>query len=159
MTMPQDTTEEPDVQIIGYVSHAPRVQSTGRGPAGLATEFGRWRTVIVSSAVGPYSITPGAQRLCNRNLNRHRLLIAVQPSIAAQNVLDGVLVGSKEEICSGQPATIGAFGGYLPIGTQLRWEVQSELWVCYLSTNANPVYVTVCDEVFAAQGSQVPSHE
>jgi|SRR5215469_874169 len=271
MTMPIDTVEEPDVQIIGHVSVPPHTMSSDAKPGrGIAAEFGRWRTVLVSSTLGADTATPGAKRLANRNLNRHRLLAAVyssvtnagqtvaqtfntvtgpgagatiatlgvlpagvyniawivgygagavaaaelnnmrlnangaavltaqipatantqatQPSVTVvangsspititaigagtgtanyqgtlvataqgQPASDGVILGSREECSSGGgpigvPMLPGQVGGYVPIGQSFRWEVQAELWVAYPQSNVSPVYVTISDEVFAAQ--------
>lgn len=151
MSMPYGSTEEPEVEIAGERSIPVHVVSTGaKSEKSIGAEYGRWRTLVVSNVIGQSSITPGAQRLLNRSLRRHRALILVQPSIVAQAVLDGVLIGGREEITSGQPAVPGNLGGYLQIGTSLRYEAQSELWVCYPSTNTNTVYVSVCDEVYAS---------
>lgn len=152
MTMPQGSAEEPDVTFVQEFSVPPLVVSTAR--KGGAAEFGQWHSYLVANVQGPWSATPGAQRIANRNLRRKRLLIAIQPTIAAQPVLDGVIVGSREFITSGNagvsPFVGGCMGGYLPIGTSLRWEVQQELWACYPVSNANPVLVTVCDEAYAS---------
>lgn len=151
MTMPWGAAEEPDVIETGVESVPVHVVSTDAKPGkSLAPEFGRWRTITVANVVGPNSITPGAQRLFNRSLRRHRGHIIVNATVAAQPVTDGVLVGSREEISSGQPAIPGQLGGYLQIGDSIRWEAQSELWVCYPSTNTSPVYVTICDEQYAS---------
>ncbi len=152
MTMPHGSTEEPsDAQFTMPESVPVHVVSSGEpGQKSVAPEFGRWRTVVVSNTVGADSATPGAQRLANRSKRRHRMHIIVAASVAAQPVIDGVIVGSREEIASGQPVVPGRLGGYLPIGTSVRWEAQAELWVCYPSTNTSPVYVSICDEVYAS---------
>lgn len=151
MTIPIGAAEEPDTMMVGRSSIPVHVVSSDAKPGKqLAAEFGRWRTVLVSSAVGPISITPGAARLANRSLRRKRLHIIVNASVINQPSIDGVIVGSREEINAGMPAVPGQLGGYLQIGDSVRWECQAELWVCYPSTNVNPVYVTVCDEQFAS---------
>ena len=264
MTMPWGSTEEPTVMETGVDSIPVHVVSTDAKPGkSAAAEFGRWRTFTVANTVGPYSITPGAQRIASRSLRRHRLLLKVNATVGndgtslsnsgsvtepgalatiakigplaagtytvswvvglagtlgtddannfeifvtntnqtvpslnpeavgqysqpsqiitvqagsfidvlavaaataatiysaqvtatqlAQSSTDGVIVGNREEICSGSPAIPGQLGGYLQIGDNYRWEVQQELWVCYPSTNSGlPVYVTVCDEVYAS---------
>src|ERR1700729_545501 len=103
------------------------------------------RTFLVANVLNASSSTPGAQRLVNRSQRRHRAQIFVQPTVAGQPVTDGVLIGSWGEINRGNPAVIGSMGGYLPIGTNMRYEVQAELWVCYPVSNTDPVFVTVCD--------------
>ena len=148
--MPLGSTEEPTVEFTEEPSLAVRVVSSGKTKP-IGAEFGRWHTVLVSSAVGPISITPGAQRLCNRSLRRKRLLIVVSATVLDQPSLDGVIIGSSAEINSGNPATPGALAGYLPIGTSIRWECQQELWVCYPTTNTDPVFVTTCDEQYASE--------
>jgi hypothetical protein len=228
MTMPWGSTEEPDVQITEQESIAVRVVSSDAKPGkSIGTEFGRWRTLLVTSALGNDSATPGARRLLNRSLRRHRAHILVNtggsvvpsvagfPSIAvsgtaiqnpfnypvsvalsgftatqvfvngilvgasngtyivpaygslnvtftvlgattpsgiaqSQSSSDGVIIGSREEIASGMPMIPGNVGGFLDLGTNLRWEVQSELWVAYPLTNTGPVLVSVCDEVYAS---------
>jgi hypothetical protein len=151
MTMPWGSTEEPEVVEVGHQSIPVHVVSSDAKPGkSLAAEFGRWRTILVSNTVGPASITPGAQRIASRSLRRHRVHIIVNSTVVAQPTIDGVIVGSREEISSGSPAIPGQLGGYLQIGDSVRWEVQAELWVCYPTTNTNPVYVTVCDEVYAS---------
>lgn len=231
--MPYGSAEEPEVEVIGMQSVPVHVVSSDAKPGkSIGTEFGRWRTFLVSSALGADSATPGARRLLNRSLRRHRALISVYPSAASftstpavtpvpaiatsgtavqnpngvpvsvtltgftatqvfvngilvgasngtyivpaygsisvtftvlgatatagiassnpQNSFDGVIIGSREEICSGAPMTPGNIGGYLAIGTSFRLESQAEYWVAYPSTNTAPVYVTVCDEVYAS---------
>src|SRR5580700_6044837 len=139
MTMPYGSTEEPEVVLTEMQSVPVHVVSSDAKPGkSIGAEFGRWRTILVSSAVGPQSITPGAQRLLNRSLRRHRAHIIVNATVLAQPTIDGVIVGSREEITSGQPAIPGQLGGYLQIGDNVRWEVQSELWVCYPATNTDP---------------------
>jgi hypothetical protein len=228
MTMPWGSTEEPtDVQQMEQ-SIPVRVVSTGaRSGKSIGTEFGRWRTYTVANTINNDSATPGAQRLLNRSLRRHRAHILVNtggpviqaaptlPSIATSGVAvqnttgntvvatlagftatqvfvngvlvgagngsyvvpaygsisatftvlgtttwtgvsapqpssDGVIVGAREEIASGMPMIPGRLGGFLDIGTNLRWEVQQELWVAYPATNSGPCLVSVCDEVYAS---------
>jgi hypothetical protein len=145
------SAEEPDVMLTERQSIPVHVASSDAKPGKpLAAEFGRWRTIIVSNVVGPYSITPGAVRLLNRSLRRKRAQIIVNATIAAQAVTDGVIVGSREEICSGNAGVIGSLGGFLDLGTSIRYEAQAELWVCYPVSNANSVLVTICDEVYAS---------
>ena len=151
MTMPYGSAEEPEIAEIELGTVPVRVVSSDAKPGkSIGTEFGRWRTIVVSSAVNQSSVTPGAQRLLNRSLRRHRAHIIINATVIAQPVIDGVIVGSREEITSGNAATPGLLGGYLQIGDNVRWECQSELWVCYPSTNTNSVYVTICDEVYAS---------
>lgn len=149
MTMPWGSTEEPDV-IETMPESVPVHVVSSDAPKRIAPEFGQWRTVIVSNVIGAYSATPGAQRLLNRSQRRRRAHIIVNSSVAAQNVQDGIIVGSREAIISGQAATIGGIGGYLQIGDSLTYEAQQELWVCYPVSNTATVYVTVCDEVYAS---------
>lgn len=231
MTMPYGTVEEPEVEYTMPESVPVHVVSSDKDTRRMAAEFGRWRTIIVSSLTGPNSATPGAQRLLNRSQRRHRARIIVNssgnvtttpsvagfPSIATsgvavqnpfnypvqvtlagftatqvfvngiqvgttngtyfvpaygalsvtftvlgsttaagiaqsnpQSVTDGVIVGGRDEIISGVTPVIGSLGGYLQIGDSLTYEAQAELWVCYPSTNTASVYVSVCDEVYAA---------
>lgn len=274
MTMPYGSAEEPTVIETEEPTVAVRVVSSGsRSSKTIGTEFGRWNTILVTSAVGASSTTPGAQRLANRSLRRKRMRIFVNAassgstpnsgvsyasangavtSPAAGGVLattgilpagtyvvnvnanlagtvaqgtdnnnlrvtvngatytilpndivagpqtfgpftvttngatailvqanaagsagsiyaaqvtatpvagsggggnsptDGVLVGSRGEICSGQPATPALLGGYLQIGDNADYESQQELWVAYPSTNSGPVYVTTLDQIYAS---------
>jgi hypothetical protein len=270
MTMPQGSTEEPSVTLTGQPSIPVHVVSSYAKPGkSIGTEFGRWRTFLVTSTVGNDSATPGARRLLNRSLRRHRAHIIVNAALAsstpfggvtqtaygsitdpgafdgfvftpsltagtyvltvtaffsgtveaadaanmevtgsgitgmripvppvanvpvtvsqtvtlaaaaavgvqsitagsnaavvynanisAQPVasggnssLDGVIIGGREEIASGNAMTPGQVGGYLQIGDNIRWEVQQELWVAYPVTNSGPVFVSVCDEVYAS---------
>lgn len=242
MTMPYGSTEEPDVEHVELASVPVHVVSSdakpGRAPA---PEFGRWRTVLVNTQIGQDSAVPGAKRLANRSLRRHRILIAVSttgpvtstpvvtavPNIATsgtavqnpngvpvsvtlagftatqvfvngilvgasngtyivpaygsisvtftvvgttatagiaasnpQPATDGVIVGGREEIQAlitggGTQAQVSPLagltpGGFLPIGINVRYESQQELWVAYPSTNAAAVIVTTCDEVYAS---------
>lgn len=292
MTMPWGSTEEPQIIETESQSFPVHVVSTDAKPnRSTATEFGRWRTVIVSNVQGPYSITPGAARLLNRSLRRKRARIIVnsgsggtpqttasqsQPLAGAnflytnttgapqtlaaaqatfttsvvvgnrkvslqindaagrviasvidgtlivasstitidayqgatqtnaasgttilpipQNVVippngtvqflasgidvadqwsninltfgataqsanDGVIVGSREEITSGQPAVIGSLGGFLDIGTSIPYEAQAELWVCFPASNTGTVIVSVCDEVYASDPESYKEHQ
>jgi hypothetical protein len=155
MTMPWGSTEEPEIiETMSQSIPVHVVSSDARPGKNVGAEFGHWRTVVVSNTVLAVSTTPGAQRLCNRSLRRHRLHIIVNASVTAQPVTDGVLVGSREEINSGNPAAIGSMGGYLQIGDSVRWECQGELWVAYPVSNTDPVYVTVCDEVYASDSEE-----
>lgn len=152
MTMPEGSTEEPEVIEVGHASLPVHVVSSDAKPVkAVGTEFGRWRSVLVANVVGPNSAIPGAQGLLNRSLRRHRANILVIATVVAQPVIDGVIVGSREQLISGMPAIPGQLGGFLPIGASVRYESQQELWVCYPSTNTNSVFVTVCDEVYAAE--------
>jgi hypothetical protein len=152
MTMPQGSAEEPTAQWWMPGSIPPHVVSSDEKPGkSIAPEFGRWRTVLVSNVQNQTSSTPGAVRIANRSLRRHRLHIFVQPTIIAQTTTDGVIIGGRDEINSGNPAVVGSLGGFLPIGASLRWEAQMELWVCYPLSNVNSVFVTVCDEVYASE--------
>lgn len=81
MTMPWGSTEEPEVE-----EHIPQsvpvhvVSSDAKPGKSIAPEFGRWRTFLITSAVGQDSATPGAKRLLNRSLRRHRAHILVNSS-------------------------------------------------------------------------------
>jgi len=155
VSMPWGSTEEPETERVELGTVPVHVVSSGiKTEKSVGTEFGRWRTLLVANVVNQDCVTPGGQRLLNRSLRRHRALIGVFATIAAQPVLDGVIVGSPGEIASGNPAVPGRLGGYLPIGSNFRYESQAELWVCYPSTNVNPVYVTICDEVYASGESR-----
>jgi hypothetical protein len=160
MTMPQGSTEEPTVVFTEQESIPVHVVSSYAKPGkSIGTEFGRWRTYLVSNVVGPYSATPGAQRLLARSLRRHRAHIIVNATVVAQPSIDGVIVGNREEITSGSPAIPAQLGGYLQIGDNVRWEVQQELWVCYPSTNTDSVYVTICDEIYASDPDEWRNEE
>jgi hypothetical protein len=151
MTMPQGSAEEPDVILTEEPTIPVRVVSTDAKPGkAIAAEFGRWRTFLVQNVTGSVSVTPGAQRLINRSLRRHRCHIVVTATVANQPTTDGIIIGSREEINSGNPAVPGQLAGFLPIGVSVRYEAQAELWVCYPSTNTDPVFVTICDEVYAS---------
>jgi hypothetical protein len=81
----------------------------------------------------------------------------------AQDGTDGVVVGSREFINSGNPLSIVSGvgnGGYLQIGDNIRWECQQELWAAWPSTNSGPpVYVTVCDEQYASDPEEWRNEE
>lgn len=72
-------------------------------------------------------------------------LTATLNATGAQSPLDGAIFGAPGVIQAGTPAAIGALGGFLPIGKDLVWKSQAELWVCYPVANVAPVYVTVTD--------------
>lgn len=226
--MPWGATEEPDVEQVMGQSVPVHVVSTDAKPGkSIAPEFGQWRSFLIQNKAGNDSATPGAQRILNRSLRRHRAHILVNsagavtqaaptlPSItvsgqAVQNTTgnpvvatlagftltqvfvngilvgatngpyvvpaygsisatftvlgtttwtgvsgpqssqDGVIIGSREVINTGQPMTPGNIGGFLNIGDNLRWEVQQELWAAYPVTNGGPVIVSVCDEIYAS---------
>jgi hypothetical protein len=232
VTMPGGSTEEPTLQFTNAGALMTHVVSSDAKPSkSIGTEFGRWRTLVVANVQGPYSVTPGANRLLNRSQRRHRAHILVNsagnvtttptasafpaiavsgtavqnpysypvsvaltgftatqvfvngvlvgasngtyivpgygslsvtftvlgattpsgiPTTGPQSPLDGVIIGAREEITSGQAAIPGQLGGFLDIGTNLRWEAQAELWVCFPATNTGPVFVSVCDEVYAS---------
>lgn len=151
MTMPYGSTEEPTEEKIGTQSVPIHVVSSSLRPGkSLGTEFGRTKTFIVANLVGSTSTTPGAQRILNRSLRRYEARISVLASVAAQAVTDGAIFGSRDEINSGNPAGIGLLGGYLPIGKDLVFKSQAELWVCYPVGNAATVYVTVTDFQWAS---------
>jgi hypothetical protein len=153
--MPWGSTEEPEVEFSESATIPVHVVSTDARPEkSLAPEFGRWRTFRVTSAVGNDLAVPGAQRIANRSLRRHRLLIIVNASVAAQTVTDGVIIGGREEIAalaaSNTPLATYTPGGYLAIGNNVRYESQQELWAAYPPSNIAPVIVTVCDETYAS---------
>jgi hypothetical protein len=151
MTMPFGSTEEPDVIITERESIPVHVVSTSAKPGkSLAAEFARFRTVVVSNTINATSVTPGAARLIARSLRRHEARIIVNASIIAQTVTDGVLIGGRDEINSGNPATIGTMGGYLQIGDSITYKGQGELWVAFPVSNTSPVYVTVLDVQYAS---------
>ena len=150
MTMPEGSAEEPEIVLWGSESKPFHVvSSTARPSKRLAPEFGRFKTVVVSSAIGPYSITPGAQQLFPRSLRRNEGRFRVVASAVAQTVTDGVIISSKEAITSGV-AAIGSSGGYYPIGTSDIYKGQGELWVCQAPGNSAIVYVTIEDCQYAS---------
>jgi hypothetical protein len=151
MTMPYGSTEEPDIEKIGMQSVPIHVVSSSLKPGKpIGAEFGQTRTIIVANAVGPNSVTPGAQRVLNRSLRRYEARISVLPTIVAQTVTDGAIFGAPGLIQSGAAAVIGSLGGFLPIGKDLVWKSQAELWVCYPASNAASVLVTVHDFQWAS---------
>lgn len=81
MTMPWGSAEEPEVEASGPVSVPVHVVSSEAPPSkAIGPEFGRWRAFLITSAVGQDTATPGAKRLLNRSLRRHRALVVVSPS-------------------------------------------------------------------------------
>jgi hypothetical protein len=81
MTMPYGSTEEPDINIATVESVPVHVISSDAKPGkSIAPEFGRWRTFLVTNAVGQDIAVPGARRIAARSLRRHRLLIKVNGS-------------------------------------------------------------------------------
>lgn len=154
MTMPWGSAEEPTAEIVGEESVAVRVVSTDARPEkSFAPEFGNWRTFVVSPAVGNDMATPGAVRIAQRSLRRHRLHIMVNSTVVNQPFIDGVIIGSRTDIEAALNASNVLLynpGGYIRQGTSLRWESQQELWACYPSSNTNAVLVSVCDEQYAS---------
>jgi hypothetical protein len=148
--MPIGSVEEPQATYKMAESFPAHVVSSDMplGGKSIGTEHGNWRTLLFNATIGP-------QKLCNRSPRRKRLLLAVYATTAAQNVLDGVLLGSRDwannsaAIVSPYIAGVGA-GGFIPIGQSLRWECQSELWAVFMPANTQPVLVTVCDEQYAS---------
>lgn len=79
--MPWQSTEEPDVEVVEHESIPVRVVSTDAKPGkSLAPEFGRWRTFLVTSAVGNDFAVPGARRIVSRSLRRYRVRMFVRSS-------------------------------------------------------------------------------
>lgn len=78
MTMPYGGAEEPDVIFTEQVSTPVHVVSSDAKPGkSIGTEFGYWRTFLIANTVASQVATPGAVRICNRSLRRHRLQIKV----------------------------------------------------------------------------------
>lgn len=151
MTMPEGSTEEPDVTVVGRESIPVHVVSTDAKPQkALAPEFARFHTYLVTSAVGMTSTTPGAQRILNRSLRRYEARIIVNATTAAQPIPDGVIIGGRDEINSGRPAAVGDMGGYLQIGDSMTYKGQGELWVAFPVGNTAAVFVTVLDMQYAS---------
>jgi hypothetical protein len=151
MTMPQGSTEEPQVVLTEREAVPVHVVSTSAKPGKTAPpEFGQFKTYVVSNTVNATSVTPGAQRIISRSLRRHRCNILINATVTGQPSTDGVIIGSRDEINSGNPMVIGSVGGYLQIGDNVRYEAQRELWVAYPASNTDAVYVTVCDELYAS---------
>lgn len=147
MTMPLGSTEEPTVKFTERESIPVHVVSTTARPGkNIAPEFGRFRTVTVTPTSGP-------QRLVARSLRRHETRIIVNAGIVNQPVIEGVLVGGRDEINAGNPAAIGTggMGGYLQIGDNVTYKAQGELWVIAPTpANTGVVYVTVLDTQYAS---------
>jgi hypothetical protein len=152
MTMPWGSAEEPMETLVGTQSVPIHVASSALKPGkNLPAEIGRIRTIIVANVVGPYSVTPGAQRVLVRSQQRTEARISVLASQAAQATTDGAIFCSPAEAQTGQPASVGLLGGFLPIGKDLVWKSQAELWVVYPASNANTVYVTVSDFTYISR--------
>lgn len=149
MTMPWGSTEEPEVTKVGHSSIPVHVVSTDAKPTRpVAAEFGQWTTYNMILANGAVQILP-------RMLRRHRALIYVLPSASAQSTLDGICLGSRNIITSlanpnTSPTPGPGNGGFLPIGATARWESQQELWAIPVWYNADAVYITVCDMIYAS---------
>lgn len=151
MTMPYGSTEEPEETVVATQSVPIHVVSSSLKPGKpIGAEFGRIKTYTVANVQGAGTTTPGAQRILNRSLRRSEARISVLASQAAQAVTDGAIFGSRDEINSGNPAAIGNLGGFLPIGKDLVFKSQAELWVCFPVSNANTVFVTVTDFQWAS---------
>jgi hypothetical protein len=151
MTMPYGSTEEPTETQVETQSVPIHVVSSALKPGKpIGAEFGRIKTYTVANVAGAGTTIPGAQRILNRSLRRSEARIAVLASAAGQAVTDGAIFGSRDEINSGNPATIGNLGGFLPIGKDLVFKAQAELWVCFPASNAGPVFVTVTDFQWAS---------
>jgi hypothetical protein len=87
-------------------------------------------------------------------------------STGAQSSLDGAIFGSREEVTAGgqggvanSAAVIGSMGGFLPIGKDLVWKSQAELWTCYPSSNVAQVFVTVTDYQWASPPDAYKEYE
>lgn len=85
MTMPWGSAEEPNDLLTEIPSQPVHVVSWGTRPnRSVATEFGNWRTFLIANVVNSnISATPGAVRICNRNLRRRRARIVVNASTSA----------------------------------------------------------------------------
>lgn len=232
MTMPWGSAEEPMHEEVGLQSVPIHVASSALKPGKpLGTEFGQTRTIIVANVVGPYSVTPGAQRVVPRSLRRSEARISVLsggnvtttpgvtalPAISvsgqavqnpnavpvnvtlagftatqvfvngilvgagngtyvvpafgsisvtytvvgttatagiattgAQPSTDGVILAAPSIIQTGLPAIAGQLGGFLPIGKDLVWKSQAELWCAYPVGNVGQVVVMVTDYQWAS---------
>jgi hypothetical protein len=151
MTMPLGSTEEPTVTFTERESIPVHVVSTDAKPGkSVAAEFAHFKTYLVSNTTGATSATPGAQRILNRSLRRHEARIIINATTAAQPIPDGVIIGRRDEINTGNPATIGTMGGYLQIGDNMTYKGQGEVWVAFPVGNTAPVYVTVLDIQYAS---------
>jgi hypothetical protein len=118
MTMPMGSTEEPEVLMIGHQSLPVHVVSSDAKPGKtIAPEFGRFRSFLVANVVGPYSITPGAQRILNRSLRRYEARIKVNGS--AYSLPNGGTSYASENGAVTSPAAGGVLAttGVVPAGT------------------------------------------
>jgi hypothetical protein len=80
-------------------------------------------------------------------------------TVGGNAATDGVIFGARDEINTGIPAVIGQLGGFLPIGKDLVFKSQAELWVCYPVSNAAAVYVTVTDFQWASDPDSADSEK
>jgi hypothetical protein len=81
MTMPYGSAEEPNVTKVEHESVPVHVVSSdAKTGKAIAPEFARWRTFYVGNQASQDLAVPGAKRIANRSLRRHRLHIIVNGS-------------------------------------------------------------------------------
>jgi hypothetical protein len=79
--MPWGSAEEPDDLLTELPTQNVHIVSSDARPTkSVGTEFGQWRTFLITNVLGSVSSTPGAVRLCPRSLRRRRLRIIVNSS-------------------------------------------------------------------------------
>jgi hypothetical protein len=138
-------------------------------PLGTPRQVGLYPGLVGNYPQLPVALTP----LAGQNISVATIAAAsgaaadyatqISATPLAQDTTDGIVVGSREFINSGNPLSIVSGvgnGGYLQIGDNLRWECQQELWAAWPSTNSGPpVYVTVCDEQYASDPEEWRNEE
>jgi hypothetical protein len=68
----------------------------------------------------------------------------------AQASTDGVMLGSRNDINTGVPMVPGGVAVFTPIGGNIVFKSQQELWAAFPAGNSASVYVTVVDFQYAS---------
>lgn len=138
MTMPDDSElveDAPqDEDAHSYLVGVRIVENVARIERQAIADFGSWVT---------YSIVSGGQPVTalNRNVRRRSATLFVSATVAAQPITDGLLVGTFAQVTNQK-------GGFLPIGAKVTIENQQQLFAVFPTGNANPVNLTVLDELY-----------
>lgn len=143
MTMPENEEfieDEPQTMDADdkYAVAVRIVENAAKITRTAVADFGSWVTYPFSAA------TPGPTPVLNRNVRRRRATLIVAATVAAQIDSDGVLIGTPGQCSAGK-------GGFLPIGIRITIENQQQLYAVYPASNANPVNLTVLDELYYSE--------
>ena len=144
MTVPGPPVTEDEISSISPVDV--RIVENATAVREDAADFGAWQTFHLVAG------NPTVQVL-RRNIKRSRAVIRVSTDTVAAPLTDGVILGSEAQMNSAATVTrTTGIGGYLPIGTIVTIESQSEHWAGIDSANTNGIYITVLEEVWDAAG-------